>query len=46
MTNSRLIDTRGVFNWNDFGPEARYEPQLCIKKSLRTSHKRGHPGEN
>ena len=46
MTNSRLIDTRGVFNWHDFGPEARYEPQLCIKKSVWTSHQRGHPGEN
>ena len=46
MTNSRLFDTRGVFNWNDFGPEARYEPQLCIKKSVWTSHQRGHPGEN
>ena len=46
MTNLRLIDTRGVFNWNDFGPEARYEPQLCIKKSVWTSHQWGHPGEN
>ena len=46
MTNSRLIDTRGVFNWNDFGPETRYEPQLCIKKSVWTSHQRGRPGEN
>lgn len=45
-TNSHLINTRGIFNWKDFGWNMKYKPQLCIKRSVWASKQRGSPGQN
>lgn len=46
VKNSDLIETGSSYHWEEFPPEWRYKPELCIKRMIWPSKQQGHPGEN